>query len=168
MKTSRGIRNNNPLNIRHSASNWQGVLAEQNDKCFVQFISLDYGYRAAWKILQSYYHLFCGENRPFTVGNIIHRWAPPSENDTKAYLHTLLIISGLGGNERLLPPSNPVGYNRLSLLLTAMTCVECGLGKEKVEQTAIFNGYLLAFPKNRNGLYACMEAEKENSHLEKR
>ena len=164
MKTPRGIRNNNPLNIRHSANHWQGVLPEQNDKSFVQFINLDYGYRAAWKILQSYYHLFCEENRPFTVGNIIHRWAPPSENDTKSYLHTLLRISGLGGNERLIPPCNPMGYNRLSLLLIAMTCVECGLGKEKVEKNAILNGYLLAFPENRNRLRACMEAEEEYFH----
>ena len=49
----RGIRNNNPLNIRRSATRWQGAREEQKDKSFVQFKSMAYGYRAAWKILQT-------------------------------------------------------------------------------------------------------------------
>ena len=55
----RGQRNNNPLNIRHSADRWEGVRKEQTDKSFVQFKSMAYGYRAAWKILQTYYERFC-------------------------------------------------------------------------------------------------------------
>ena len=54
----RGIRNNNPLNIRHSADQWQGACEEQKDKSFVQFKTMAYGYRAAWKTLQSYYNRF--------------------------------------------------------------------------------------------------------------
>mgnify|MGYP003533551919 FL=1 len=50
MKQSRGIRNNNPLNIRLSADKWQGMREEQTDKAFVQFKSMAYGYRAAWII----------------------------------------------------------------------------------------------------------------------
>ena len=45
----RAIRNNNPLNIRHSADRWDGMRMEQTDKSFVQFQSMAYGYRAAWK-----------------------------------------------------------------------------------------------------------------------
>ena len=93
----RGIRNNNPLNIRHSADQWQGASDEQTDKSFVQFKSMAYGYRAAWKTLQSYYNRFCHQSRPFTVRNIISRWAPPQENDTEAYIRTVLQLSGLGG-----------------------------------------------------------------------
>ena len=48
---TRGIKNNNPLNIRHSADQWQGAREEQTDKEFVQFTSMAYGYRAAWKVL---------------------------------------------------------------------------------------------------------------------
>ena len=70
MKT-RGIRNNNPLNIRHSADRWQGVRQEQTDKSFVQFKSMAYGYRAAWKTLQSYYNRFRAQGKEFTVRNII-------------------------------------------------------------------------------------------------
>ena len=71
MNTSRGIRNNNPLNIRRSTDRWEGAMEEQTDKSFVQFKSMAYGYRAAWKILQSYYNRFCMQSKPFTVRNII-------------------------------------------------------------------------------------------------
>ena len=37
--TTRGIRNNNPLNIRHSKDKWQGIAITQTDKSFVQFQS---------------------------------------------------------------------------------------------------------------------------------
>ncbi len=164
MNTPRGIRNNNPLNIRHSANRWQGAEMEQNDKSFVQFRSLDYGYRAAWKILQTYYHHFCRENTPFTVGNILNRWAPPSENDTTSYIRSVLIISGLGGKECFFPPSNAIGYNRLSLLLIAMTCVECGIGKGEVETNAIYNGYLLAFPENEMKLRSFLNGEETEQY----
>ena len=80
----RGLRNNNPLNIRRTAIRWIGARIEQTDKSFVQFTSMAYGYRAAWKILQSYYERFCQQGKPFTVRNIISRWAPPNENDTEA------------------------------------------------------------------------------------
>ena len=43
-----------------------------------------YGYRAVWKILQTYYERFCMQNKDYTVRNIITRWAPPTENDTEA------------------------------------------------------------------------------------
>ena len=70
MKEPRGIRNNNPLNIRHSADRWQGARGEQKDKSFVQFKSMAYGYRAAWKTLQSYYNRFCHPER--SEGSRVH------------------------------------------------------------------------------------------------
>lgn len=73
----RGISNNNPLNIRHSADQWQGASETQTDKSFVQFNTMAYGYRAAWCILQTYYERFARRNQGFTVRNIISRWAPP-------------------------------------------------------------------------------------------
>lgn len=145
---SRGIRNNNPLNIRRSATHWQGAREEQKDKAFVQFKSMAYGYRAAWKILQSYYERFCNEGKPFTVRNIIERWAPPVENNTEAYIVQMLRLASIGGNERLLPPSNASGYGRLSRLIVAMTCIECGIPYADVDTGAVRQGYKLAFPNN--------------------
>ena len=162
MNTSRGERNNNPLNIRRSTDRWEGARQEQTDNSFVQFKSLAYGYRAAWKILQSYYDRFASQGKGFTVRNIIYRWAPPSDgNATEAYIRKVLQLSALGGKENLLPPDNPDSYYRLSKLLTAMTSVECGIPMSRVHTEAIYQGYLLAFPENKESLEEWLKAEDE-------
>ena len=157
----RGIRNNNPLNIRHSADQWQGASEPQTDKSFVQFKTMAYGYRAAWRILQTYYERFYAKGRVFTVRNIISRWAPPKENDTEAYIRTVLQLTGIGGKENLLPPENVYGYDRLAKLVSAMTCVECGIPMQQVDNEAIFQGYRLAFPENQAELDAYFMARDE-------
>ena len=157
----RGIRNNNPLNIRHSADRWQGASETQTDKSFVQFKTMAYGYRAAWRILQTYYERFYAKGRVFTVRNIISRWAPPKENDTEAYIRTVLQITGLGGKENLLPPENVYSYDRLAKLVSAMTCVECGIPIQRVDNEAIFQGYRMAFPENQAELDAYFIARDE-------
>ena len=159
----RGLRNNNPLNIRRSATRWQGAREKQTDKSFVQFESMAYGYRAAWKILQSYYERFCTAGKPFTVRNIISRWAPPTENDTEAYIKNVLNMSGIGGKEKLLPPSNVLSYGRLSRMVSAMTCIECGIPYREVDTDAVAQGYKLAFPKNKEKLDEWLTGEDEYS-----
>lgn len=159
---TRGISNNNPLNIRHSFDQWQGARSEQTDKSFVQFKSMAYGYRAAWKILQSYFDRFRRKKMPFTVRNIIYRWAPPEDNNaTEAYIRKVLQLSSLGGNENLLPPINASSYGRLSRLLAAMTCIECGIPYSKVNHEAICKGYRLAFPGSAKALDEWLKAEDE-------
>ena len=148
----RGLRNNNPLNIRRSSTHWQGARKEQTDKSFVQFESMAYGYRAAWKILQTYYERFCTQNKDYTVRNIIGCWAPPTENDTEAYVKNVLKLAGIGGKEKLLPPSNVQSNGRLSRMIAAMTTIECGIPTREVDAEAIAQGYKLAFPSNREKL----------------
>lgn len=77
----RGIRNNNPGNIRHG-STWRGMAAQQTDPAFVQFTSPEYGIRAIGKVLAKYR----GKYKLNTVRAIIGRWAPPNENDTQTYI----------------------------------------------------------------------------------
>ena len=146
---TRGLRNNNPLNIRRSADRWVGARAEQTDPNFVQFESMAYGYRAAWKTLDSYWKHFKVQRQPFTVHNIIHRWAPPSENHTDAYVRTVLQLTSLGGNERLPRPFMGYQLEKLTHLLAAMTVMECGIPMEQVDMDAIWEGYDLAFPGKR-------------------
>ena len=157
----RGLRNNNPLNIRHSADKWQGARINQTDKSFVQFETMAYGYRAAWKVLESYWKHFKQQGQPFTVRNIIHRWAPPKENNTKRYIRTVLTLSGIGGQENLLPPDNVMGYERLSKLIAAMTVMENGIRLAEVDTEAIFQGYKLAFPENVQDLEDWLLGEDE-------
>ncbi len=147
---TRGIRNNNPLNIRHSADRWQGACIEQKDKSFVQFQTMAYGYRAAWKVLESYWKYFHNLPKAFSVRNIVTRWAPPAENDTENYIRTVLRLTGLGGNENFGQPSCGTNYKRLELLVRAMTTMECGVPYEEVEVKAIRQGFDLAFPGVRD------------------
>lgn len=80
----RGMRNNNPGNIRISANAWQGkVPVPQNtDGAFEQFTTYVYGIRAMIKNLLTYYSQ--GLN---TLQSIIGKWAPPSDgNNTPAYV----------------------------------------------------------------------------------
>lgn len=79
----RGIRNNNPLNIRLTATRWVGMRANQTDKGFCQYNSMAYGWRAAFMLLFSYYH----KHGLKTVRDIISRWAPPTDgNNTVDYI----------------------------------------------------------------------------------
>lgn len=78
----RGLRNNNPLNIRRSTDKWLGLSPTQRDAAFFQFVNLTYGYRAAGKLLQNYQRL----HRLYALNGLIERWAPAKENNTKAYV----------------------------------------------------------------------------------
>ena len=147
---TRGIRNNNPLNIRRSADRWEGMCEQQTDESFVQFQTMAYGYRAAWRILESYWKHFHRTRQSYNVKNIIARWAPPTENDTKAYIHTVLRLTSLGGNEHLPQPSRGVDTGRLIKLMAAMTTMECGVPYKEVDLQAIRAGYELAFPGKRS------------------
>ncbi|MBR4128441.1 MAG: hypothetical protein IKT92_03090 [Bacteroidaceae bacterium] len=174
-KLPRGLRNNNPLNIRHSASRWQGARVEQTDKAFVQFTSMKMGYRAAWRILETYYKHFEAQHKPFTSRNIIYRWAPPEESDSEAYLRRVCQLTNLAGNEALVQPSrvnaqssqnsqnspsiqnpqpllndaytapDPQAKSKLIDLLAAMTCVENGISMKDVDRVAIERGLRKAF-----------------------
>ena len=94
MSTPRGIRNNNPGNLRVShANNWRGKLRgnAKRDKQFEEFESLEYGYRALLITLRNY----ITKHNLRTLRQIITRWAPPSENDTEAYIKSASVYSGI-------------------------------------------------------------------------
>ncbi|MDO9011326.1 MAG: hypothetical protein Q7U78_05900 [Gallionella sp.] len=93
----RGIRNNNPGNIRHSSTHWQGMEAQQTDAAFVQFTTPEYGIRALNKLLDTY----AGKYGLTTVQGIITRWAPASENNTAAYIKSVAAQIGVTPGEQL-------------------------------------------------------------------
>ena len=81
---ARGIRNNNPGNIRWG-DKWKGLDEDgrEKDKSFCVFKKPEYGIRALAKILRNYRDL----HKITTVAGIIHRFAPPTENNTVAYIN---------------------------------------------------------------------------------
>lgn len=80
--STRGIRNNNPANIRRGCA-WKGLAEKQTDREFCQFVTMTWGVRALLVTLRTYvvkHHLH-------TVREIITRWAPPSDgNNTEKYI----------------------------------------------------------------------------------
>lgn len=81
---TRGLRNNNPLNIERGQP-WQGLRIVQTDPRFAQFTTMLYGLRAAFRLIRTYMLQY----RLNTITAIIRRWAPPGENNTAAYIHTV-------------------------------------------------------------------------------
>lgn len=92
MRQPRGIRNNNPGNIRIGNS-WRGEVppGERTDRQFEQFVSLEYGYRALLITLRTY----ITKHKRTTLRAIITRWAPSRENDTEAYIRRAAEYSGI-------------------------------------------------------------------------
>lgn len=110
----RGVRNNNPLNIR-SGSHWIG-LSERQDNQFCTFVAIEWGVRAAVKILRSY-----ARRGIHTVSDIIQTWAPPIENDTNRYIQLVCSRTGFQPTHKI----NIYDENEVVALLLAMSFVEC-------------------------------------------
>lgn len=115
---SRGLRNNNPGNIRNSPTRWQGEVVPSQDKSFKQFQSMAYGYRAMLKLLQNYRRL----NGCKTLRQMINRWAPPIENNTDAYIRAVCQSSGLRPDEEV----DIDNKNIMCSIAAAMSRVENG------------------------------------------
>ncbi len=116
---SRGLRNNNPGNIRKSPTVWQGEKTPSTDAAFKQFISMAYGYRAMLKLLQNYSKL----NGCRTIRQMINRWAPPCENHTDNYIRS--VSQGAGISEDA--PVNVNDRNLMCRIAAAMSRVENGV-----------------------------------------
>ena len=98
----RGIRNNNPGNIRRG-ERWEGIADVSLDQEFVTFKSPVWGIRAMARILLSYQKLhFLG-----TITGMISRWAPPSENDTDSYIHHVCKMVGVGRHDTVTLAEEP-------------------------------------------------------------
>lgn len=83
MDRPRGVRNNNPGNLRKNGTDkWQGLNEKQSDAEFFQFIDAVYGIRALARTLINYQDIHDLHN----VKDIITRWAPPGENPTDMYI----------------------------------------------------------------------------------
>ena len=139
----RGIRNNNPLNIRRSSARWTGLIVAPSsspeggenkaqasvgthyDAEFCQFESMFYGFRAAFKLLFSYYY----KHGLRTVKGIINRWAPSSDgNDCNVYAKFVLNYmcgkDAFEANTRMIMPAPEKGPYTWKKLVKAMAEME--------------------------------------------
>ena len=93
----RGLRNNNPGNIRRNSDVFQGEVNPSRDKEFKQFKTMAHGYRAVFKILSNYYRVY----KLTTIRKMISRWAPESENNTSAYVSLVSSYAGIGPDDQI-------------------------------------------------------------------
>ena len=115
----RGIRNNNPGNINYVGQ--PGAVLEPQSPTvpnprFAKFASMDAGVTALAHQLSLYFSR--GIN---TTDAIIHKWAPPSENNTADYADTVARLIGV-------PASAPLtcDVQTVSKLVMAISTYECG------------------------------------------
>lgn len=125
--TPRGIRNNNPLNIR-IGNTWLGERVNPTDQEFEEFVTMEYGIRAAFLILRRYIRRY----HKNTVASIVSTWAPAVENNTRRYID--IVCSKMG-----IAPDLPIDYDdkvTMCQLVAAMAFVECGqpIPMDKIEK----------------------------------
>lgn len=128
----RGIRNNNPLNIRVGSS-WRGEVDSPTDKDFEQFISMRWGLRAGFVLLRRYINRYGLR----TIRDIVSRWAPASENNTRAYINAVCSLTGRTELEELAFED----VNTMCNLVWAMAKVETGYA---LDFTDIVEAYKMA------------------------
>lgn len=130
--TPRGIRNNNPLNIR-IGNTWLGERPNPTDPAFEEFVSIAYGYRAAFCILRRYIRRY----HKNTVASIISTWAPASENNTQRYIDFVSAKVGIASDQ-------PIDYDNketMCALVAAMAYMECGVPADLAQ---VERGYQMA------------------------
>lgn len=115
----RGIRNNNPLNIR-IGNNWLGERPPKDcdDPEFEQFVAMIYGLRAAFCIIRRYIRHYHRN----TIRLIIRSWAPAHENDTLNYIELVSRETGINPDAQIFYENKPA----LCAIVRAMAHVEVG------------------------------------------
>lgn len=113
---SRGLRNNNPMNIRPFKVIYKGQIGVDNTGMAI-FETVEYGLRAGANELMINYSKH-GLN---TIAKQINDFAPPSENNTQAYINAVSKSTGIAPNKPLI-----MDYKTVRALMRAIVDVELG------------------------------------------
>jgi len=128
---SRGYINKNPGNIRLNGEHWRGEVEPSRDKEFKEFVTMGYGYRAMFVLLNTYF-----EKGLNTVEKIISTYAPASENKTEGYIFFVCLKTGFTKNI-------PLSYNEETIkkLIAAISYFENGIEPDLKEINLGFSLY---------------------------
>ena len=94
----RGLRNNNPGNLRPTGARWAGQVIPGTDPGFMQFTSMPYGIRALFVDLINKH-----KRGLDTLREILYVYAPPSENRTESYISNVSAATGIGATQKFEP-----------------------------------------------------------------
>ncbi len=135
----RGLRNNNPGNIRKGKTKWEGLAKEQTDSAFCVFTEMKYGIRALYKILKTYHKKYGLD----TIEEIISRWAPENENDTNSYINFVAAyVDNVAFRDKpLYLDKNPIYYTKIA---QAIARFENGNEAKKIPDSDWAEGSALA------------------------
>lgn len=112
-ESTRGIRNNNPLNIE-KGDDWDNLSTDQSaDERFAVFDDAEHGIRAAARILATYQD----KHGLTSVSQMISRWAPPVENDTPAYIRNVVSGVGVTADAAIVIGNNEVTKNMIKAMM---------------------------------------------------
>jgi len=121
------LNNNNPLNLRRSADRFLGEVPSR-DPAFKQFETQAYGYRAAFKTLNTYRV----KHGCRTLIDFINRWAPPTENNTRWYIRTVAARSGVPAAAVI----DTLDGDVMRRIVSAMSFVENGVEADPTQVNA--------------------------------
>lgn len=129
---SRGLDNNNPGNIRRSRVRYKGERVPSSDPEFRQFESVEWGYRAIFMLLYTYYL----RHGCRTLRQMIDRYAPPSENPTSAYLRFVAERSGV-------MPDYVIDITNRALMIEIVSAISYFENGVPAERAAVERGWEL-------------------------
>lgn len=139
MKTSttqsrnpRPIPGNNPMNIR-IGNTWLGEVPNPTESQYEQFVSIEYGLRAAFCILRRIIRRF----QMCTVAQICRAWSTLPPVDIDVYITKVCTHSGYAADYSIDYLNGP----DIVKLVSAMCLVECG---QRVSDDKITKGYSMA------------------------
>ena len=130
--TARGIRNNNPGNIR-VGDQWQGLTGEDNAG-FCTFDTPEHGIRALAKVLLAYQY----KHGLRTLRQMVSRWAPETENDTDAYIDAVCRAC-------FASPDNPYTLTPSRLLPLVAAIIKHENGEQPYSADVLQNGVDAAY-----------------------
>ena len=137
----RGLRNNNPGNIRQNGIRYTGEIQPSLDGAFKQFECIEYGYRAMFVLIHTYQRKY-GLN---TIADIIARYAPATENHTKKYIDAVSDWSGVSPTSHITTTNGDI----MVPVVAAMSRVENGIPAAMAE---VEKGWQLFIRDYRNHL----------------
>jgi len=131
----RGLRNNNPGNIREAPGGgdaWRGERATDDDPAFEEFVDMRDGVRAALVVFRNYQSRYGLRS----IADLIARWAPPAENDTPAYVASVARRVGV-------PPNVPINLRDRDTAFDFLRAVfrhENGVAADLIPASTIYDG----------------------------
>ena len=136
---SRGLRNLNPGNIRLGSFLYRGERARSSDSAFRQFEAIEWGYRAMFVLL----HTYAVKHHCRSLRDFIARYAPPSENNTEAYLRRVVVATHIEPDEVI---STTDGAT-MTAVVAAMSEVENGVEAKMSDVCRGWELFVADFPE---------------------